>query len=76
MRIIMFTPLSDAAKVLPATSFLDAHIECLPAVPSSYATAADADVVLLDARGDLVRARALCQLLTGPMSCGPVMLVL
>ena len=67
MRIIMFTPLSDAAKVLPATSFLDAHIECLPAVPSSYATAADADVVLLDARGDLVRARALCQLLTGPM---------
>ena len=34
MRIIMFTPLSDAAKVLPATSFLDAHIECLPAVPS------------------------------------------
>ena len=42
----------------------------------TYATAADADVVLLDARGDLVRARALCQLLTGPMSCGPVMLVL
>ena len=75
MGTIMFTPLSAAAKVLPATSFLDAHIECLPAVPSSYATAADADVVLLDARGDLVRARALCQLFTGPMDCPPIILI-
>ena len=56
MRIIMFTRESDTADVLPATAFLDSPVECLPPIPSSYA---EVDVVMIDARGDLTRARAL-----------------
>lgn len=76
MRIIMFTHEADVADVLPSASFLDSHVDCLVPTPASYSAIDDADVVMLDARGDLMRARALCQLLTGPMDCAPVLLVL
>ena len=76
MRIIMFTRESDATDVLPATAFLDSPVECLPPMPSSYAEVDSADVVMIDARGDLTRARALCQLFTGPMDCPPIILIL
>ena len=76
MRIIMFTRESDATDVLPAASFLDSQVECLPPIPSSYAEVDSADVVMIDARGDLTRARALCQLFTGPMDCPPIILIL
>ena len=75
MRIIMFTRESDATDVLPATAFLDSPVECLPPMPSSYAEVDSADVVMIDARGDLTRARALCQLFTGPMDCPPIILI-
>ena len=76
MRIIMFTRESDATDVLPATAFLDSQVECLPPIPSSYAEVDSADVVMIDARGDLMRARALCQLLSGPIDCPPIILVM
>ena len=76
MRIMMLTRADDAADVLPSASFLDGHVECLAPVPSSYGELGAADAVLLDARGDLRRARALCQLLSGPMDCPPILLVL
>ena len=53
MRIIMFTRESDATDVLPATAFLDSPVECLPPMPSSYAEVDSADVVMIDARGEL-----------------------
>lgn len=76
MRVIMFTREHDATAVVPAISFLDCQVDCLEPVPASYASAAEADVVMIDARGDLMRARALCQLLSGPMDCPPIILVL
>ncbi|MDO4901023.1 response regulator transcription factor [Actinomyces sp.] len=76
MRVIMLTREDDAAAVVPAVSFLDSEVECLEPVPASYAAVGEADVVMVDARADLVRARALCQLLSGPMDCGPIILVL
>ena len=76
MRIIMLTRHEQAAQVLPSASFLDSEVLCLSPVPSSYAAVEDADVVLVDATGDLTRARALCQLLSGPMDCPPILLVL
>ena len=76
MRIIMFTRDNDATDVLPAASFLDSQVECLPPIPASYAEVDRADVVMIDARGDLTRARALCRLFTGPMDCPPIILIL
>lgn len=76
MRIVMFTTEDEASAVLPAAAFFEANIECLPPVPSSYSALEGADAVLIDARGDLVRARALCQLLSGPMGYSTLVLVL
>ena len=76
MRVIMFTHEGDVATVLPSASFLDSHVECRPPTPAFYSAIDDADVVMVDARGDLMRARALCQLLSGPMDCPPIILVL
>lgn len=76
MRIVMFTHEDDAPSVIAAASFLDSRVTCLPPVPASYAAVDEADVVMVDARGDLTRARALCQLLTGPIDCPPILLVL
>ncbi|QPL05141.1 MULTISPECIES: winged helix-turn-helix domain-containing protein [Actinomyces] len=76
MRAIMLTREADPSQVLPAATLLNLAITCLPPVPASYSRLDSADVVLIDARGDLMRACALCQLLTGPMSCPPVLLVM
>ncbi|MDO4244310.1 MAG: response regulator transcription factor [Actinomyces sp.] len=76
MHIIMFTHETDIATALPSACFLDSHVECLTPTPSSYSAIDRADVVMVDARGDLMRARALCQLLSGPMDCGPILVVL
>ncbi|WP_128773535.1 winged helix family transcriptional regulator [Actinomyces oricola] len=76
MRIIMFTREEEVTGVLPSASFLDSPVECHIPAPSSYAQIDGADVVMVDARGDLTRARALCQLLTGPMDCPPIILIL
>ena len=76
MRVIMFTRESDVAVVLPSASFLDSHVECRPPTPACYGAIDDADVVMIDARGDLMRARALCQLLSGPIDCPPIILVM
>ena len=75
MRVIMFTREDDVSTVLPSASFLDFSVDCRPPAPASYSTVDDADVVMIDARGDLMRARALCQLLSGPMDCPPIILV-
>ncbi|SPT53035.1 Transcriptional regulatory protein walR [Actinomyces bovis] len=76
MRIIMLTRDADTSSVLPAASFLDSPVTCLPPIPASYTATEEADVVLVDARQDLARARALCQLLAGPIECPPILLVL
>ncbi|WP_017177462.1 winged helix-turn-helix domain-containing protein [Actinomyces timonensis] len=75
MRVVMFTHAADPADALPAMSFLDAAVACLPPLPSNYSAVDDADAILIDTRADLTRARALCQLLSGPMECGPILLV-
>lgn len=54
MRVIMFTRESDVAVVLPSASFLDSHVECRPPTPACYGAIDDADVVMIDGRGDLM----------------------
>lgn len=76
MRAIMFTHEDDVTAVIPSASFLDTHVDCFVPTPASYSAIDDADVVMIDARGDLMRARALCQLLSGPMDCAPIILVM
>ncbi|WP_067782024.1 winged helix-turn-helix domain-containing protein [Actinomyces vulturis] len=75
MSIVVLSPAADITKVLPGAAFLGDRIICLPPTPSSYSRLDHADAVLVDARGDMARARALCQLLTGPLQCPPVIVI-
>ncbi|ACQ81661.1 putative two component transcriptional regulator, winged helix family [Beutenbergia cavernae DSM 12333] len=65
-----------SAQVLPALSLLNHRIRVLPVEPSALLDAPDADVVLLDARRDLVTARTTCRLLRSTGLAVPLLLVL
>ncbi|WP_127126881.1 response regulator transcription factor [Georgenia sp. SYP-B2076] len=65
-----------AARVLPALTLLGHQVVVAPMSPSAVVENADAAAILLDARRDLVAARTLCRLLSGPVEAPPVLLVL
>jgi DNA-binding response OmpR family regulator len=65
-----------AARALPALTLLGHHVTAAPPSPSSVVENLGVAAVLLDARRDLVAARTLCRLLSGPMEAPPVLLVL
>jgi DNA-binding response OmpR family regulator len=64
------------AHVLPALTLLGHRVTVAPMTPSVMVDHAEAAVVLLDARRDLVAARTLCRMLSGPLEAPPVLLVL
>lgn len=62
--LLLLTPsLGPSAEVLPSLDLLGHPVTVRPAEASALLDAPAADVVLLDARRDLVAARALCRLL-------------
>ncbi|KAE8765705.1 winged helix-turn-helix transcriptional regulator [Georgenia thermotolerans] len=63
------------AAVLPALTLLGHRIMVAPMTPSAMIDH-PAAAVLLDARRDLVTARTLCRMLSGPLEAPPVLLVL
>lgn len=67
MRLVMLSNEPEASAVLPAIAFLEHQVQVLPPQPDSYGTLENADVVMVDARTDLLRARPLCQLLATSM---------
>lgn len=66
---------SLAADVLPALELLLHETTCLPAETQSLAQAGSTEAVILDARADLVQARALAQVIHSTLSL-PLLLVL
>jgi DNA-binding response OmpR family regulator len=67
--------LVPAAEVLPALGLLSHDVRVLPADPGSLVDAGDFDAVLLDARTDLVGARALSRLAQALPGAVPVVAV-
>jgi DNA-binding response OmpR family regulator len=61
--ILVLSP-DDASQVLPALSLLSHRVRSIPAEPAALVNAPHSDVVMVDARGDLVQAKALCRILT------------
>lgn len=53
----------DASSVLPALDFLPHKVKTIPAEPAALVRAPTADIVMVDARGDLSQAKALCRIL-------------
>jgi DNA-binding response OmpR family regulator len=61
---------------LPALGLLNHRTRLLPAETSSLVNAPSCDLIFIDARRDLVGAKALCKILTTTGSATPVLLVL
>ena len=64
MASILALSSDDGAQVLPALGLLGHKVRTIPAQPASLVNAPVADVVMVDARGDLSQAKALCRILT------------
>ena len=64
MASILTLRADDGAQVLPALGLLGHKVRTIPAQPASLVNAPVADVVMVDARGDLSQAKALCRILT------------
>ena len=64
MATVLVLSSEDATKVLPALSLLSHRVRTIPAEPAALVNAPHSDVVVVDARGDLVQAKALCRILT------------
>ena len=75
--LLLLTPASGgSAQVLPALGLLSHRVRVLPVEPSALVDAPDADIVVLDARRDLVTARTTCRLLRATGLTVPLILVL
>ena len=75
--LLLLTPAAGGSvQVLPALGLLSHRIRVLPIEPSALVDAPDADLVLLDARSDLVAARTTCRLLRATGLDIPLVLVL
>jgi len=76
-ELLLLTPTTGGPEhVLPALGLLTHRVRTLPAEPSALLEAPDADLLLLDARSDLVSARATCRLLHATGLAVPLVLVL
>lgn len=66
----------SSVAVLPALELLSHTVHILPAVPTALLETDDGDVILIDARKDLVGSRSLTQLLRATGVSVPLLLVL
>ena len=75
--LLLLTPTAGgSAQVLPALGLLSHRVRVLPVEPSALVDAPDSDVIVLDARRDLVLARTTCRLLRATGLAVPLLLVL
>ncbi|MEH0108381.1 response regulator transcription factor [Tersicoccus sp. MR15.9] len=74
--LLLTNSTGSSVDVLPALELLNHRVHILPAEPTALLETEPCDVVLLDARRDLVGARALAQLLKATGLSAPLVLVL
>lgn len=73
--LLLLTPAGgEAARVLPAFALLPHRLRVAPLSPAALVGALEADILVVDARGELVAARSLCQLMA-TLETPPVLLV-
>ncbi|MCU1443706.1 MAG: transcriptional regulator [Cryobacterium sp.] len=77
MRVAQLLILTSAVnnEVLPALELLSHSTRLIPAQPDQLITAPDSDLVLVDARSNLVAAKALCQILRTTGLSVPLLLI-
>ncbi len=75
-QVLLLTASSDPDFVLPSLQLLGHEVVAAPAENASLVRGTQADVLLVDARSDLVGARALCQSARALRLSTPVLLAL
>jgi DNA-binding response OmpR family regulator len=76
LDLLVLTADSHPESVLPVLSLLPHHLRAAPAEPAALLEAGAAEVVIVDARTDLVAARRLCRLLSATENTAPVVAVI
>ncbi len=66
---------AEENEVLPALELLSHRVRHIPAEPAQLVNAPGCDVLVLDARGDLVSAKSLCRILKATGLTVPLLLV-
>lgn len=62
-QILVLSSAADTSAPLPALELLSHAVRVIPASPAHLVSAPDADLVVIDARGDLLAAKSLCKIL-------------
>ncbi len=62
-QILVLSSAADTSAPLPALELLNHAVRVIPASPAHLVSAPDADLVVIDARGDLLAAKSLCKIL-------------
>ncbi|MGC5167435.1 winged helix-turn-helix domain-containing protein [Luteimicrobium sp. DT211] len=76
-QLLVLTPTTGGSvEILPALGLLSHRVRVLPMEPSALVDAPDSDLVLLDARRDLVAARTTCRVLRATGMTVPLVLVM
>jgi DNA-binding response OmpR family regulator len=78
MRVAQLLILTSAVNndVLPALALLSHSTRAIPAQPDQLITAPDSDLVIVDARSNLLAAKSLCQILRTTGLSVPLLLVI
>jgi len=76
MLLLLTNTTASSAEVLPALALLAHHMRILPAEPAALVNAPTADVVLVDARREILHAKALCRMLRATGMSSPLLAVL
>lgn len=63
MATVLMLTSREVSDVLPALTLLSHRVKTIPAEPAALVRAPASDVVVVDARGDLLQAKALCRIL-------------
>lgn len=74
-QLLVLTSAPSQEPVLPALQLLSHRVRHIPAEPAHLATAPEHDIVIVDARLDLVAAKSLCRLLRTAGQAAPLLLV-
>ena len=74
-QILVLTSAPDSEHVLPALELLSHRVRQIPAEPAHLVNAPEYDIVIVDARADLVGAKSLCRLLRAAGQDSPLLLV-
>lgn len=74
-QVLILTNAPAPEQVLPALELLSHRVRHIPAEPAQLVNAPESDVVIIDARADLVGAKSLCRLLHAAGQTAPLLLV-